>query len=444
MLTDIAVNDVIEGVVSDFGSEGEGVIKMGRYPIFVPFAIKGETVRVRVKHAGKDFAHAELLEVLAPSECRVKPRCPYFGRCGGCDLQHISLEGQLEIKRNAVASALKKFAGVDFDVPLPVSLNQFEYRNKISLPFAYNRTSGRVSLGFFEKRTHKVVPLKWCPLHGQWAADVIQAVSAWANECGISVYDEASGKGVLRHVVARMLDDLSLTVVVNADELPHLHRLSAALAEKFSDFCIYVSPNKKAGNAIFGDSVRLVFGEEREQRLGGFSARVSPKSFLQVNEAVRDAIYADVAAELAGGGDIVELYSGVGLLTAQLALLAPDVKIAAVEIEPEASATAAELARKLRIDDRVECVCEDALAYMKRADVKGGTLVLDPPRRGCDEEVLRIANERGFDKIIYISCNPITLARDIARLGWKLESVRPYDMFPCTANVETLAVLSRA
>ncbi|MDE7372998.1 MAG: TRAM domain-containing protein, partial [Clostridia bacterium] len=225
------MGDIIDGIVSDFGSDGEGVIKLDGYPVFVPYAIKGEEVRARITYAKKDCAFGEVVEVVTPSPSRVKPRCPYFGKCGGCDLQHADTPLQLEIKRNSVENALKKFAGLNPNesmiecgsssngskTPKPLRLNDFEYRNKLSLPFAYNSHTGRVSLGFYEKRSHKVVPMKWCPLHGEWAANLIAVLTEWANEFNISVYDENTHKGLLRHAVARMLDTLSLTLVINGD-----------------------------------------------------------------------------------------------------------------------------------------------------------------------------------------------------------------------------------
>ena len=196
--------DEFEGVVCDFGMSGEGIVKDGAYPIFVPFAIVGERVRLRIVHAKKDYAFGELIEVLTPSNERVKPRCRHFGRCGGCDLQHLSHAMQEEVKRVSVERTMKK-AGVDVAVPEVIAGNPWAYRNKLALPFGRMGRHGKIVLGFFEKKSHRVVPLKECPLHGAWASDVVAAVTDWANECGLSVYDEGTGKGLLRHVVARFV-----------------------------------------------------------------------------------------------------------------------------------------------------------------------------------------------------------------------------------------------
>lgn len=471
---DLIAGDIIQGIVTDFGSDGEGVIKPDGYPVFVPYAIKGEEIRARITYVKKDCVFGEVTEIVTPSPDRIKPLCPYFGKCGGCDLQHISKALQLEIKRDSVKNALKKIAGIDMEVPLPVRLNDWEYRNKLSLPFAYNGRSKRVSLGFYEKRSHKVVPMKWCPLHGDWAGKLIAAVTEWANEYGISVYDETTRKGLLRHIVARFLDTLSVTVVINGEKLPKIAELVQKLQVQFDDFTLYISANTRGNNVIMGDSVRLVYGKEKPQNLGKFSAVISPKSFMQINGKVRDAIYDCVAAELNDfAGDIIELYSGVGLLTAQLALRMPKAHITSVEIEKSSSTDAKTLMQSLGLSDRVDCVCDDAKRYIQSAkqsrrgtvlpsesDVEldentknspyflGGmfaenkqALILDPPRRGCDREVLECA--ANFDKIVYVSCNPQTLARDLKILSanYDVVSVKPFDMFPQTANVECVAVL---
>ena len=421
--------DEFEGVVTDFGMSGEGIVKDGAYPVFVPFAIVGEKVRVRIVHAKKDYAFGELIEVLTPSNERVKPRCRHFGRCGGCDLQHLSHDMQEEVKRASVERTMKK-AGIDVSVPACVSGAAWAYRNKLALPFGKMGRHGKIVLGFFEKKSHRVVPLKDCPLHGEWAAKVVAAVTGWANECGLSVYDEGTGKGLLRHVVARYITTLSVVIVLNGDDIPHADVLAAELGTHFKDFALYVSPNKAKTNVIMGESVRLVRGKERPQELGAFSA-VAACAALDGSE-----------------GDIVELYSGVGLLTAELALRLPHAKITAVEIVPEAVKDAEKLMSSLGLSERVTEVCCDAADYMRSlaGSAAPRALLVDPPRKGCDEAVLSAAVDAEFQRIVYISCNPATLARDLKFLidrGYALTLLQPFDLFPETMHVETLAVLER-
>lgn len=444
---DLIAGDIVEGRVLDFGSDGEGIIKLEGYPVFVPYAIKGEDIRARIVYVKKDCAFGEIVEIVNASPSRIKPRCPYYGKCGGCGLQHVDKDMQLEIKRETVRRALLKNAGIDFDVPTPVRLNDWEYRNKMSLPFYRNPRSGNISLGFYEKRSHKVIPIKWCPLHGEWAGKAIAAVTEWANAHKLGVYDESTGRGLLRHAVFRYLDSLSATIVINGVRLPEIYDLVKRLKSFFGNFTLYVSANTKRNNVIMGDRAELVYGEEKPQNLGAFKAVVSPKSFLQVNDDIRDAIYDRVAEELGGfDGDIVELYSGIGLLGAQISMRLPRANIVGVEIERSASENAVALMRTLGLSDRVKCICDDAKHFCENMPFsdKRRALVLDPPRRGCDREVLMSA--KGFEKIIYISCNPQTLARDIKILSkdYDLTCVQPYEMFPETAEIETVAILSRS
>ncbi|MBR5173360.1 MAG: 23S rRNA (uracil(1939)-C(5))-methyltransferase RlmD [Clostridia bacterium] len=443
----LLIGDIIEGEVIDLGVTGEGVIKYDTLPVFVPFALPHEKVRVRITYVKKDYAFGDLIEVLTPSNERVKPRCCYFGKCGGCDLQHMSKAVQLEIKRVSVERSLRRNGGFDYDVPSVVSLNDWGYRNKLSLPFGVNGL-GDVVVGFYEKRTHKVVSMKHCALHGDWASELIDVVTKWANARKHSVYNENTGKGLLRHLVARKLDNLQVTLVINGDKVEGVDSLGKSLEEKFGDVSIFISVNKKNTNVILGDSAQLVYGEEREQNLGMYKAVVSPMSFLQVNGQVRDAIYNAVAESLAGfDGDIVELYSGVGLLTAEIASRLPRTKIKSVEIVEEATADAKKLMTKLGFGHRVECINADATAFM--ANLKGkaqnSAIILDPPRKGCSQEVLDSILKGEFAKIIYISCNPATLGRDLKTLTekYQITSLQPYDMFPQTSHVETLVCLTR-
>lgn len=497
------IGDVVQGIVADFASGGEGVVKIDGFPVFVPFAIVGEEVSVKITFVKKDCAFGDLIDVLSISNDRIKPRCPYFGRCGGCSLQHISYAKQLEIKRANVQNALRKIGGINVDVADTVSVNEWEYRNKLALPFGYKKKTNRVVLGFYEKKSHSVVPMKWCALHGDWCAWLIEDVTEWANENRISVYDERTKKGILRHLVARMLDTLCITLVINAQKADKISLLAEKLKRHFDKISIYVSVNRKDTNVIMGEDATLVWGKEYKQNLGAFDAVVSPNSFLQVNNGVRDRIYDDVCENLKDfDGEIIELYSGVGLLTAQIATRLENASITSCEIVPSAVAGAKELMKGIGCDDRVKCVCDDAARFVNSLGVNGENgkgafdsqnktadredngncvpklpieivsspfylgdstdfevgvrndnndenvrkaLILDPPRKGCDGQVLQCALSAKFDRILYISCNPQTLARDlkILREEYCINSVVPYDMFPQTSHIETLICLKR-
>ncbi len=440
------IGDILVVDILDYGMNGEGIAKIDNYPIFIQGAIKDERVKIKLSYVKKDYAFGDIVEIIKKSDFRVKPKCPYYGKCGGCDMQHILYSQQLEVKRLNIQRTLKKNAGLDIDVPTPISVNEWEYRNKLALPFGIR--GDRVVLGFYEKQTHKVVSMKFCPLHKEWAADIISIFSEWANDNHVSVYNEFTKKGFLRHLVVRFIDRPDIVLVGAGDTIPYIDSLVEKLNIKFADFNLYFSPNKKVGNVILGDTEQLVYGEETPQNIDGIDAKINPFSFLQVNLDVMHVLY-DKAAELLDGfdGDIIELYSGIGILTANLAKRLPKSIFETVEIIPEAVKDARELMESLNLSNRVHCICEDAGKYIDGlVDSKNKkALLVDPPRKGIDEKIAQKAKDIQFDKIIYISCNPATLSRDIKLLGdsYKVDYVQPFDMFPQTTHVETLVLLAK-
>ena len=450
--------DILTLDVIDMGINGEGIAKSDGIPVFLPYAVDGEKVKAKIVHCKKDMAFGEVLEIVNSSPHRIKPFCIHFKKCGGCDVQHLEYSYQLEVKKQNVLKTLKKIAGISVDIQNVFHAAEWEYRNKLSLPFG--KKGDRVVVGFYGKSSHDVVPLKYCPLHGEWLKSLIKIVCDYANEFKISVYDEKTKKGLLRHLVARMIDSLSVTIVINGKSLPKAEVLYERLKEKFGEVALYISENTKNTNVIMGDTVSLIFGKEQKQSLGAFSAAVSPLeqkqslgafsaavsplSFLQVNLEVMQMLY-DKAAEKIEGDKVLELYSGVGLLTAQIASRLPSAKITAVEIVPSATRGADNLMRDLGFSGRVKNVCADAGKFVEaqKGKLPFDCTLLDPPRKGCDRAVLEAVKNSGIKKNIYISCNPATLARDIKILSdaYTVESVNLFDMFPQTCHVETLAVL---
>lgn len=558
------VSDVLTVTVSDSGMEGEGIAKVDGYVLFVPIALPGETVKIRINHLKKNFGYATLLKVISPSADRVVPPCPVYGRCGGCDMQHVAYDKQKQFKRKQVETCLKKNAGTDFPVAEVISgENKFAYRNKLQMPFG--TVDGKVVLGFFKEGTHKVVPADKCILHGEWAEKLMRTVLAWANKNKISVYDELSGKGVLRHLVARNVGGKSVVVVVgNCGKLPFADLLATALKKTFgNDFKLYFSSNRKKTNVILGDSAVVIGGSDVKVDVGGVAVDVSPFTFLQVNDEVRDLIYDEVSGLVGDDNDvIVDAYSGMGIMTAKLSGKAK--KAYGIEIVKEAVADANKLMKQNGITN-VENICGDAAVELpnlvkkireakpkhfyhlakspfdsikcgdktfelrlydqKRKMLKEGdviefecmesgeklakrvesikvfdnfaalfaalgtgkdtcgtemteqqaisgmreyysaeqeqsfgvcaielgdilktvAVVLDPPRKGCDEKTLAAVKEARPEKIVYVSCNPATLARDLAFLktDFNIVSVQPYDMFPQTKHVETVVCLRK-
>lgn len=447
--------------IEDYGSNGEGIAKVGGKVVFVPFTVKGETVYAKIVHAKKDYAFAEVVEIKEPSLHRVKPPCNRFSRCGGCDIMHIDYSEQLKLKRGALINTLRKNFDKDCVVDECVASSEvFGYRNKISLPFGV--VNGRTVLGFYSEGTHKIVPITKCFLHKDWAEKLIQALLLYAETNKLSVYDETSKSGLLRHASARFLNGkLSLAVVVNADELPNTDSLIKLLDERFTDYSLYCSPNRAHNNVIMGASAVLLKGEPLKAEINGIQYELNPLSFLQVNDSIRDAIYKRIIEKVteSGSSAVIDAYAGVGLLGAMLAR--SGLSVYNIEIVKEAVIDADKLAEANGLTHLITNINGDAEVELpKLFDYFNNTypritVILDPPRKGCSRAVLEVLNKLTQDNnnasdtpiidLIYISCNPATLSRDLALLApsYRPTSITPYDMFPHTKHIETLVCLAR-
>lgn len=451
------ITDTYLAEIVDTGMDGAGVAKIENMPVFVPFAAKGDLCKIKIEKTAKSYAFGKLVKVVRPSTDRIDARCPYFGECGGCCLCHLSFDAENVYKKDYLKSILKK-EGIEVEPEKTVSGKEYGYRNKLQMPFA--EKDGKIVLGFYRRGTHDVVPLTECILHGGWAEKLIKSVTDWAN--GVygtakkSAYDERSGKGYLRHLVARFEDGfLSVTVVVNGKKLYDGDMLYTVLKKDF-ECALYYSVNNKRGNVILGDSVVHVLGNERELCIDGLYLGLSPMSFLQVNDEIRAELYAGVAQAAADSDVIVDVYSGAGIMTALLARTCQNAEVMGIEIVKEAVSNADGLMWRNCLDGRVRNLCGDAAVLLPEItkqivnnqnnnDKRRLTTIFDPPRKGCDERVLSAVKQAGIDKIIYVSCNPSTLARDLKQLGdkYKIISVTPYNMFPRTGELETLAVLEK-
>lgn len=461
-------NQEYECDIVDTGSGGEGIAKIDMKAVFVPYALAGERVRLKIVKAKPDFAFGKLVEVLKPSPFRKQPACPVFYKCGGCNLQHVNYDRQLEIKAKTVADCFKKIAFLDVSVPPAISSgSEFRYRNKLQLPVRHTEKGNVV--GFFREGTHDVVPIDDCLIQREWAAEIISAVKKYAA-LGVSLYDERSGKGILKHVVAREVGGkLMIVLVVTQDKLPRKEELIGILKERFKDFSLFYNINKMNNNVIFSDRFVHLFGDEKiTTEEAGIVLSMGPESFMQVNDEVRDMIYGKVVGIIGENrsGAVVDAYSGAGFLTA---LLAKNCAHAyGVEVVAEAVDCADKLARENQLTPYITNICgkceeivPDLIEKLK-SEYPSVSVVLDPPRKGCDPEVLSSLKIAQPERIVYVSCNPATLARDVGILCGTLEykngelkkaaefspqflveSVTAYDMFPSTKHVETVCLLSR-
>ena len=461
-------DDIVTLLISGYGASGEGVAKKDGFTFFVPFVLVDETITVKINHVNKKgLIFASVKEILNPSPLRVKPPCNRFTRCGGCDMMHIDYKKQLEIKRDNIVNLLRKNAGIEFPVDETVPCSSpYEYRNKIQLPFG--EVNGKVAVGFFKENSHKIVSITKCFLHGVWVEKLIEVFLDFANQNKLSAYNDMTKRGLLRHMVARQIDgQYCIVVVTNNNDLPKSKELCNRLIEKIGDnFALYVSIKKTHDNVILGEKLKVIKSREIEVDILGIKCEINPYSFLQLNNEIRDKIYSKVInniMEKSSSPIVLDAYAGVGAIGAVMAKRGA--RVYNIEIVPEATKDGDKLASKNGISDKVTNICGDAsivlpelIKYilgnqndenksLKSIISQNVSIILDPPRKGCDERVLKAITELECEyDLYYISCNPATLTRDLKILcesgKLKLNSITPYDMFPQTKHVETLVVLS--
>lgn len=456
-------NGIYEGVVSGLGTDGEGIIRIEGTTVFVPFCLVGEKVKFKVLKIKGNIAYGKVESIETSSYSRVNPPCPVFKKCGGCALQHMDYGAQLDFKRNTIENALKKIGGVFAEVGecVPCS-EQYRYRNKLALPIGV--INGETVCGFYSLRSHRIVPLEDCLIQSEWVKEVVSEVLRFSKTCGICGYDEEQRTGVLRRIVVREIKGKFIFALVTAENID-VKPLIRGLEKSFKDFTFLLNINNSAGNALFSDKWRVCRGSgcfEAEEH--GIKYSAGANTFLQVNDDVREKLYSRVLAEAEDGVAALDLYSGGGMLTA---MLAKKCGLAyGIEAVKEASECADELKMNNSLDGKMFNICgkvEDKLAEVfKKTQGKRRLIVCDPPRKGMERSVVEAIRQSGADKVVLVSCNPATLARDLGLLlgtlrdggsglvktdaepsPYKICEIIPFDMFPQTKWVETLVVLSR-
>ena len=443
--------DLIKFFVQNLGSNGEGVGKMGDHYVYVPFALPQEFLSARVLFAKRNTVFATPKEILKPSSHRVEPLCPKFGKCGGCQLQHMDYETQLEFKRECVKQNLSKIGGLDVEVlPTVPSQNQWKYRNKVQFPVG--ERDGKPVVGFFKNDTHTLVQVDECPLQDEWAKKMTEAFIEYATKAKIKPYNEKRHEGVLRHLIGRYIDgQLLVTVVINGEELPNKELLVKELKKRFDDFGLFKNINTAKTNVILGKKTQWLYGRKViESRLGDIAFFVRPDSFFQVNFDVMQKIYARVKDFLKDKkvDVLVDCFSGSGVLSA--GLYQKDVTEYAIEIVPSSTIDADQLKDKNGLINLTNICGDVAVELPKIVDKHKGqkiAVVFDPPRKGVDKNTIDLLIQTKPDVIAYVSCDSATLSRDLKLLtqngDYTVETVQPYDMFPQTKHVETVVCLSR-
>lgn len=439
-------NDEIEVLVERLGANGEGIATHDGAVIFVPYALEGERCVVHIVSDKKSYYFAKLVKVLSESKDRVVAPCPYFYKCGGCDLQHMCYQKQLELKHDIVFDDLKKYSGQEFDVlPVVASKQQFGYRNKFAFPVSID-DEGDVHLGMYRKHSHDILDIENCLIQGTKTAKLIKIFKNFVQKP--QIYEKfCKNPKLFKHIVVREQGDkFIMTVVVGDDGFHNFQPLVQLLKDEFKEFGLYKNVNKKDNNVIFGDTDCHIFGlTELEVSEFGVTYKVNNRSFLQVNDYVKQKVYQKILDLISGEKNVVDAYSGAGLLSAILAKNGSNCY--GIEIVKEASKNAEEIKQSNNLTNLINICGDCAKELPKLAEsLKGDfSLVVDPPRKGMDEAVAKTILNHLPKKIVYLSCNPATLARDIKILSeaYDVKLVQPYDMFPQTANVETLVLMEK-
>ena len=443
-------NQIYEAVISDYTAQGQGIAKIEGCAVFIPNAIVGETCLVRIEKAQKTWATGKITEILEKSPHRVQRECPISSSCGGCDFWHMDYDEETRLKADRVRQALNRIGGEQLEeLPILSAPTCYGYRNKAQYPVSARK--GRAFAGFFRAGTHQVVENEKCLILPEEADQVKQIVIDYVNRYSISTYDETTGKGLLRHIYVRrgaVSGQVLVCLCVNGKKLPHIDDLIGRLQEVPGFTSLVLSVNTKPGNTVLGDEFITLYGPGYiEDTLCGLTFRLSPRSFYQVNHHQAQRLYeaAISQAEITKKDLVLDLYCGVGTITLAMAKAAG--KVIGVEIVEQAVADAKENALRNGIEN-AEFFCGDAGAAALKLEQQGirpDVVVVDPPRKGLNADTIEALHKMSPRRIVYVSCDPATLARDVALLkerGYTLKNAMAADLFPRCAHVESIVCLT--
>ena len=451
-------NDEFELEITGMTAEGSGVGHKDGMAVFVANTAVGDTVLAHAIKVKKTYAIAKAMQILTPSADRVEVDCPVFNRCGGCVYRHINYEAELKIKQQRVDDAFKRIGGLDVKLQPIVGSDKTDfYRNKAQLPVGSE--NGKAKTGFYSFHSHNIVDCGCCKLQPEIFSAIAENFRAWANENKIPIYDEATHKGLVRHLYIRASKDcknVSVCIVINGNTLPEAESLWQSLSP-LGVTGLSININREKTNVILGDTIKELYGKAYiEDSLLGTSFEISPLSFYQVNRDQTEKLYS-IAAEYAAltpDTVLLDMYCGVGTIGLTMAKKVKE--LMGVEIVEPAIEDAKKNAALNSITN-ARFICGDASKAadkLKAEGIKPDVIILDPPRKGCDEALINTVAEMSPERIVYVSCDPATLARDCAvfkTLGYNIAEkadgthfITPVDMFPRTAHVETVALLCRA
>ena len=457
-------NDIVTVEITDIGVSGEGIGHVDGYTLFIKDAVIGDVVEAKVMKAKKNYGYARLMKVITPSEYRVEPKCAFARRCGGCQIQEMSYERQLVFKDQKIRGNLERIGGftkeqIDAVMQPVVGMEHpFGYRNKAQFPFGTDKEGNPIT-GFYAGRTHDIIANTDCALGVEQNQEILEIILQYMRENKIKSYDEKTGKGLIRHALIRYgfkTKEIMVCLVVNGKKLPKVERLIEKLIQIDGMTSITISPNTRRDNVIMGDSYEILWGQGYiTDYIGNVKYQISPLSFYQVNPVQTEKLYglALEYADLKGDETVWDLYCGIGTISLFLAQKAK--RVYGVEIVPQAIEDAKENAKINQIDNaeffvgKAEEVLPEYYAEYEREHngktAHADVIVVDPPRKGCDETLLETIVKMQPEKVVYVSCDSATLARDLKYLcanGYEVKVCRGVDQFPQSVHVETVVLLS--
>lgn len=443
-------NDEIELYIEDFTSEGSGVGHFEGMAVFVSGAAAGDKALVHIIKVKSTYAIGKCIKLLKPSKTRIAPDCEYAGSCGGCAFRHISYEAEKAMKKKRVEDAFQRIGGIDKKLDGFIATeNLTRYRNKAEYPVSFEK---ELKIGFYALRTHRIIDCRDCVLQPEIFADIVAVIRKWTVEFGISIYNSETGNGLLRHIYIRqgaVSKEIMVCLVINGERIPKEAELVKRLCEIPDIKSIVLNINRLNNNVILGEECKTVYGADYiYDELCGVKIRLSPLSFYQVNHAQAEKLYRKAAeyAQLDGSQTVLDMYCGAGTIGLSMADNAKNV-IGVEIVEP--AVRDAKINAGLNGIKNAQFYCADAsqaAQMLKEQGIKPDVIVLDPPRKGCSAELVKTVSEMEPDRVVYVSCDPATLARDCQRfgeLGYKVEKLTAVDLFPRTVHCEAVALLTK-
>ncbi|WP_307257825.1 23S rRNA (uracil(1939)-C(5))-methyltransferase RlmD [Oikeobacillus pervagus] len=453
MQAPVKKDEMLDVHIEDLTHDGNGVAKVKGYPLFIPHVLPGEKAQVKVAKLNKGYGFAQLVQLIEKSINREDPPCLIYDECGGCQLQHLSYEGQLKAKGKHVHDVIQRIGKIE-DVKIHPVLGMedpWRYRNKAQVPVG-EREGGLVA-GFYQKRSHEIIDMESCLIQQEKSDEVIQVVKEICNRYGVKPYEEGKNKGTLRHIMARyghQTGEIMVVFITRTEDIPHKKKMIQEITERIQGVTsIIQNINSKKTNVILGEKTKVLWGQDViYDYIGNVKFAISAQSFYQVNPKQTKVLYEKALeyAELNGEETVIDAYCGIGTISLFLAQQAK--KVYGVEIVPEAIEDARRNAQLNQITNVEFAVgqAETVIPKWYEQGIHADVFIVDPPRKGCDEALLQTILQMKPKKVVYVSCNPATLARDLRILedgGYKTKEIQPVDMFPMTMHVECVALMTR-